>query len=118
MLGSVLLYAIDSGILFILLFSLLLNSSFRLILSTFLIYSSRISALYCWSRNSCLMIAQILSNFVVVEQIVFSPKAYLYEMLQNEQNKESITFKIKTGYYLKDSTPEVIKLLGSNKISA
>ena len=54
MLGSVLLYVIDSGILFLLLFfSLHVNSSFLSILSAFLICSSRTSSLYCRSRNFC-----------------------------------------------------------------
>ena len=75
-LGSVLLYVIDSGILFLLFFSLLLNSSFLSILSTFLICSSRTSSFYCRSRKFCLMIAQ-LSNSVVVEQIVSNLKAML-----------------------------------------
>ena len=71
MLGSVLLYVIDSGILFLLfIFSLHVNSSFLSILSTFLICSSRTFSLYCRSRNFCLMIAQFLSNSVLVEQIV------------------------------------------------
>ena len=82
MLGSVLMYVIDSGILFLLLlFSLHVNSSFLSIPSTFSICSSRTSSLYYRSRNLCLMIAQFLSNSVLVEQIVFSLKAWLYEML-------------------------------------
>ena len=80
MLGSVLLYFIDGGILFLLLFSLLVNSSFLSVLSTFLIFSSRTSSLYCRSRNFCLMKEQFLSNSVVVEQIIFSLKAWLYGM--------------------------------------
>ena len=60
MLGSVLLYVIDRGILLLLLlFSLDANSFFLSILSTFLI-CSRTSSLYYWSRNFSLMIAQIL----------------------------------------------------------
>ena len=74
-LGSVLLYVIDSGILFLLFSSLHVNSSFLSVLLTFLICSSRTSSLYCQSRNFCLMIAQFLSNSVLVEQIVFSLKA-------------------------------------------
>ena len=82
MLGSVLLYVIDSGILFLLLFfSLHVNSSFLSILSTFLTWSSRTSSLYCRSRNFCLMIAQFLSSSVLVEQIIFSLKGWLYGML-------------------------------------
>ena len=73
MLGSVLLYVIDSGILFLLLFlSLHVNSSFLSVLSAFLICSSRTSFLHCQSRNFCLMKAQFLSNSVLIEQIVFS----------------------------------------------
>ena len=71
---TVLLYVIDSGIHFLLFFSLLLNSSFLSVLSTILICSSRTSFLYCRSRNFCLMKAQFLSNSVVVEQIAFSLK--------------------------------------------
>ena len=81
MLRSVLLYVIDSGILFLLFFSLHVNGSFLSILSTFLICSSRTSSLYCRSRNFCLMIAQSLLNSVLVEQIVFCLKALPYGML-------------------------------------
>ena len=56
MLGSILLYVTDSGILF-LFFSLHVNSSFLSILFYFLICSSRISSLYCQCRNFCLMMA-------------------------------------------------------------
>ena len=75
MLASVLLYVIDSGIRFLLLFSLFVKSSFLSILPTFLICSSRTSSLYCLSRNFYLMIAQFLFYSVVLEQIVFSLKA-------------------------------------------
>ena len=62
MLGSVLLYVIDSRILFLLLFfSLHVNSSFISILSAFLIYSFRTSSLYGRSRNFCLMIVQFFT---------------------------------------------------------
>ena len=81
MLRSVLLYVIVIGILFLLFFSLHVNSSFLSILSTFLICSSRTSSLCCWSRNFCLMTTQFLLNFVLAEQIVFSFKAWLYGML-------------------------------------
>ena len=82
MLGSIWLYVIYSEILFLALFlSLHVNSSFRSVLSTFLIYSSRTSPLYCCSRNFCLMIAQFLSNFVLVGHIYFSVNAWLYGML-------------------------------------
>ena len=80
-LGSVLKYVIDSGILFLLFFSLLANSSFLSILSTYLICSSRTYSFYCWSGDFCLVIANFLSNSVVVEQIFFSLKAWLYGML-------------------------------------
>ena len=80
MFGSVLLYGIDCGTLFLLIF-FLVNSSFLSILSFFLIYSSRTSSLYYRSRSFCLMIAQFLSNSVVVAQIVFSLKVWLYGML-------------------------------------
>ena len=72
MLGNILLYVNNSRILFLLFFSLHVNSSFLSILSAFLICTSRTSSLYCQSRNFCLMIAQFLSNTVLVEQIVFS----------------------------------------------
>ena len=62
-------------------FSLHLNSSFLSIRSTFLICLSRTSSLYCRSENFCLMITQIQSNSVLVEQIVFSLKGWLYWML-------------------------------------
>ena len=82
MLGSVLLYVTDSGILFLLLFfSLHVSISFLSIRSAFLICSSRTSSLYCRSRNFCLMIAQFLSNSVVVEQIAFSLKILPYRDL-------------------------------------
>ena len=74
MLGSVLLYDIDSGILFLLFFTLHVNYFFLSILSTFLICSSRTSSLYCRSRN-------FLLNSVLVEHIFFSLKAWLYGML-------------------------------------
>ena len=61
MLGSALLYVIDSGIMLLLLFfSLHAKCSSLSLLSTFLICSSRSSSLYCRSRNFCLMIAQFL----------------------------------------------------------
>ena len=78
---SVLLYVIDSGILFLLLFSLFVNSSFLSILSTFLICSCRTSSLHCLSRNFCLVLAQFLSCSLVVEQIVFSIKAWIHRIL-------------------------------------
>ena len=82
MLGCVLLYIIDSGILFLLLFfPLHMNSSFLSILSTLLICSFRTSPLYFRSKNFCLIITQSLSDSVLAEQIVFSLKAWLYEML-------------------------------------
>ena len=71
-LGSVLLYVIDSGILCLLFFSLLLNSSFLSILSISLICPSGTYSLYCRSRILCLMVAQFLSNSVIVEQIILS----------------------------------------------
>ena len=77
-LESVLLYIVDSGVLFLSFFSLLVNSFFLSILST---CSSRTSPLYCRPWNFCLTIAQFLSNSVVVEQIVFSLETWPYEML-------------------------------------
>ena len=68
-------------------FSLLVNSSFSSILSTFLICSFRTSSLYCWSRNFCLMIAQLLSSSVVVEQIVFSHSKILVCGISDPNNK-------------------------------
>ena len=77
-LESVLLYIVDSGVLFLSFFSLLVNSSFLSILST---CSSRTSPLYCRPWNFCLTIAQFLSNSVVVEQIAFSLETWPYGML-------------------------------------
>ena len=81
MLWNVLLYVTDSGILFLLFFLYLWLVLCFQFYQLSLICSSRTSSLYCQSRNLCLMILEFLSNSVVVEQIVYSLKAWPYRML-------------------------------------
>lgn len=81
MFRSVLLYVFDSRISVLVVSFLFLNSSFVLILSTFLIWLSRTCSLYLLTRNSCFMTAQFFLYCVGAEQIIFSLKASIYGAL-------------------------------------